>query len=115
MLPIGGFEAIPGTRIKVEVLGADDNVITFAGALKSYGPDGNVTTWTSSQLTSEDGGTATLGNAQGYNVVILPILKKKTEAEMTVRLTATGPTSHEEQDSVELIASTPFGWQIIMD
>lgn len=114
MLPIGGFEAKPGTKIQVQVLDAKGDFITFAGALKSYGPDGNVTTWTSSQLTAGSGGTATLGDAQGYKVIILPILKKKSQGEMRVRLTASGPTSATEDDVVELIASTPFGWQIII-
>jgi hypothetical protein len=115
MLVINGFDGKPGTPIKVKINSIDEkkDMSTFAGVLKRFDEDGGGVdkNWTASELLA--GATATLGDAHGYDVIILPVSGpgKNPTMNVTMDATAVGFTETVDQSVGD---NVPFGWRIFI-
>lgn len=115
MRVIGGFDAHPGTEIGLRVTVSDDEGLeTFAGVLKKFDEDGGgvVVKWSSAELLK--GVSAVLGEAHGYDVVILPVSKPGTDPKLTVEMGADKPPYSNKQ-TVAVGDNIPFGYRIFLD
>jgi hypothetical protein len=114
MRVIGGFEAHDGTRVRVKVSDVGDDVLTFAGVLKRFDDDGGGVDekWSSDEL--EHGVMAKLGDAHGYDLIILPVSKTGSDPKMTVSVTA-DDASYSDQQTQNVGDNVPFGWRIFID
>jgi hypothetical protein len=114
MRAINGFDATPGTKIKVQISEVDADVVTFAGVLKRFDDDGGgiEAKWTADELVH--GVSAKLGDAHGYDVIILPVSKPGTNPSMTASLDAPSVGFRDRQ--VQSVGdNVPFGWRIFVD
>lgn len=113
MRVIGGFDAQVGTTISVRISDVGDDVATFAGVLKKFDEDGGAidAKWSAAQL--QQGVTATLGNAHGYDVVILPVSKPDTNPSMTISIKSDDPPFADKQTQ-EVGDNVPFGYRIFI-
>jgi hypothetical protein len=115
MLPINGFNAKPGTPIKVTINNIDPkkDLSTFAGVLTRIDGDGGGVerNWIASELLA--GATATLGDAHGYDVLILPVSEPGKNPSMNVTMDASAVGFNETVDQ-SVGDNVPFGWRIFM-
>ena len=113
MRVIGGFDAQVGTNIGLRISDVGDDVSTFAGILKKFDEDGGgvEAKWSAAQL--QQGVTATLGNAHGYDVIILPVSKPSTNPSMTIGIKSDDPPFADEQ-SQDVGDNIPFGYRIFI-
>jgi len=115
MRVINGFDAKPGTPIEVTVNSIDDkkDMSTFAAVLKRFDEDGGEVEkkWTASQLIA--GATAELGDAHGYDLIILPVTAPRKNATMNVTMDASAVGFVETVDE-SVGDNVPFGWRIFI-
>ena len=113
MRVIGGFDAHPGTTIGVLISDIGSDVVTFAGVLKRFDEDGGAVEakWNAAQL--QAGVKATLSNAHGYDLVILPVSKPNTNPSMTIAIRADDPPFEDKQQQA-VGDNVPFGYRIFI-
>jgi len=115
MRVIGGFDAHAGTNIGLRVTVVDgEGLETFAGVLKKFDEDGGgvVAKWSSAEL--QNGVSAVLGDAHGYDVVILPVSKSGTDPKLGVQMEADDP-HYSDKQTVAVGDNIPFGYRIFLD
>ncbi len=102
----------PGTTMKLTVSTTDDNVVTYGAVLQQVTAAGKVMVkkWTRPQL--EEGVSADLGNAEGFNIVILPLIRPNTEPVLETDISFSDGESRAEAET--LFSNEPVGWRIFM-
>lgn len=102
------FFAHPGDTVKVHI--TNDPGVPFAGFLEQITSTGSgpVKKWILDEL---EAGTASavLGDAAGYEIVIVPIVADKARFQCIVTVGA-----ETRQFDTNLTASDSFGWGIVM-
>ena len=115
MRVINGFDAKSGTNITVTVNSIDNkgDISTFAGVLKRFDDDGGGVDvkWNASELLN--GASAKLGDAHGYDVIILPVTPSGKNPTMKVTIDANAVGFKETTDE-SVGDNVPFGWRIFM-
>lgn len=115
MRVIHGFAAFDGAtfKLKVDSVDPDTDVTTFGGVLKRFDSDGAGIdkSWTASELLN--GVQATLGDAHGYDIVILPVSKPDKSPHMKVSIDASSAGFTDDGDE-DVGDNVPFGWRVIM-
>jgi len=113
MIVLGGFFARNGDRIQLNVSDAGD-LTTYLGVLKKFEDSGGgvVVSWLPAELQSDEGGHAILGDAHGYNVMIVPVVKDETK--VTVRLRISGSVTVDDEQTITISDDDPFGWRIFI-
>jgi len=115
MRVIHGFAAFHGATFKLQVnsVDPDTDVTTFGGVLKRFDEDGGGIdkSWTPSELLN--GVQAALGDAHGYNIVILPVSKPGKNPHMKVSIDASSVAFNDAADE-DIGDNEPFGWRVIM-
>lgn len=114
MLVIDGFDAKPGTTIKVKInsIDAKKDMSTVTGVLKRFeaASETIVKSWNASDLLN--GATATLGEAIGYDVIILPVSGPAKNPKMNVTMQSDSGFDQTVDENVG--DNVPFGWRIFM-
>jgi hypothetical protein len=114
MRVLGGFFAETGDQVRLNVSDVEGSVEVFIGVLERFADDGGGidTKWLPNQLESTAGGQAALGDAHGYNVVIVPVVIG--QSTMNVRLRATGSVTEDRSSVVTVDTNEPLGWRIFI-
>jgi hypothetical protein len=114
MRVINGFDAHSGTVISVRISNISNDVVTFAGVLKRFEADGGTieAKWTAKQLVN--GVQAQLGDAHGYDVIILPVSQPDSNPTMDAAIQLDDPEGGDSQ-TVAVGDNIPFGWRIFVD
>ena len=114
MRVLGGFFAKKGDHVRLNVSDVGETVEAFIGVLASFEDDGKGidAKWLPDQLLSAAGGQADLGDAHGYNVMIVPVVNG--EGKMKVRLRVTGSVAEDRPADLTLPDNEPFGWRIFI-
>ena len=115
MRVIHGFAAFDGATFKLQVtnINPDTDVTTFGGVLKRFDDDGGGIdkSWSGPELLN--GVHATLGDAHGYDIIILPVSKPGKNPHMKVSLDASSAGFTDKVDE-PVGDNVPFGWRVIM-
>ncbi|HEX3110177.1 MAG TPA: hypothetical protein VHU41_13875 [Thermoanaerobaculia bacterium] len=91
----------------------EEDVTTFGGVLKRFDADGGGVdkSWTASDLLN--GVQATLGDAHGYDIIILPVSKPGKNPHIKVSIDASSVDFKDDADE-DVRDNVPFGWRVIM-
>ena len=115
MRVIHGFAGFDGATFKLQVnsVDPDTDVTTFGGVLKRFDEDGGGVdkSWSASELLN--GVQAMLGDAHGYDIIILPASKPGTSPKMKVSIDASSAGFTDDADE-DVGDNVPFGWRVIM-
>jgi len=102
----------PGTTMRLVVATKDANVVTYGAVLQQVTAAGKVIVrkWNRPEL--EAGVTAELGKAEGYNVILLPLIKPNTQPVLNTDIGFSDGERRVEREP--LFSNEPVGWRIFM-